>query len=192
VRRSAPIETDEVLVRRAACGDTVALGALYDRYAPLVLTIAARVLSPISEAEDLMQDVFLELWREAPRYDASRGSVRGWILTKARSRALDRRIQTARRRRSIDPGPADACYVTDERIGSERRALREAFEQLPPAQRTVLELVYAEGMSTLEVAEQIGTPIGTVKSRIAYGLARLRERLRVTSPMPRVAPPRDA
>jgi RNA polymerase sigma-70 factor (ECF subfamily) len=189
---SSPIESDEVLVRRAAQGDTVALGVLYDRFAPIVLTIAARVLSPISEAEDLMQDVFLELWREAPRYDPNRGSVRGWILTKTRSRALDRRLQGARRRRSIDPGPVDDHYVTDERIGAERRALREAFEQLPAAQRTVLELVYAEGMSTHEVAEQIGTPVGTVKSRIAYGLARLRERLRIASSMPRVAPPRDA
>lgn len=180
-------------MRRAARGDAVALGGLYDRYAPLVLTIAARMLSPMSEAEDLMQDVFLELWREALRYDPSRGSVRGWILTKARSRALDRRIQGARRRRSVEPfGDGDDHYVVDERIGGERRALREAFEQLPPSQRTVLELVYAEGLSTHEVAQHIGTPIGTVKSRIAYGLARLRASLRVTSTTPRVAPPRDS
>jgi RNA polymerase sigma-70 factor, ECF subfamily len=188
---STVFASDEQLVHRAAHGDTSALGALYDRFAPLVLSMASRLLSPLSEAEDLTQDVFLELWRDAGRYDATRGGVRGWILTKARSRALDRRIKTARQRRAIDPlGPVDGHYVTDDRIGSERRALREAFEQLPPSQRTVLELVYAEGLSTHEVAEQIGTPIGTVKSRIAYGLARLRETLRVTKPVARVAPPR--
>ena len=178
---------------RVARGDAVALGCLYDRYAPLVLAIAARVLSPISEAEDLMQDVFLELWREAERYDATRGGVRGWILTKARSRALDRRIQGARRRRAVAPlGEREAHYLGDERIAAERRALREAFAQLPPSQKTVLELVYAEGLSTFEVAQHIGTPIGTVKSRIAYGLARLRASLRVSSADPRVAPPRES
>ena len=193
VREETATESDVELVRRAARGEGSALGALYDRYASLVLAIAARALSPIAEAEDLTQDVFLELWREAHRYDPSRGNVRGWILTKTRSRALDRRLQGARRRRAADrSGFAEGNYLMDERIGSERRALREAFEKLPAAQRTVLELVYAEGLSTNEVADNIGTPVGTVKSRLAYGLARLRASLRAPSAMATVARPRDS
>ena len=164
-----------------------------DRHAPLLLGLGIKILGNRREAEDLVHDVFLELWREAPRYDQARGGVRGWILSKTRSRALDRRLQWARRKRAVDPLlRGESSYVTDDRIGSERRALREAFEQLPPSQRTVLELVYAEGLSTLEVAAHLGSPVGTVKSRIAYGLARLRASLRVPSAAARVGPPRSS
>lgn len=171
-------EADAELVRSVAKGDRAALAQLYDRFAPILLAVATRILGERREAEDLLHDVFLEVWRQAADYDAARGSVRAWIMIRLRSRALDRR-KSAGVARSV---PLDAAEHVDDRevggedptFGPDRAAIRRALATLPEEQRTVLELGYFEGLSSSEIAARIEAPVGTVKSRVAAALAKLR------------------
>jgi RNA polymerase sigma-70 factor, ECF subfamily len=172
---SAP-EDDGAIIARIASGDRLALGRLYDRYGALVLAVGQRIIGDIREAEDLVHDVFLELWRSAGDYDAARGSVRAWILIRVRSRALDRR-KAPRLMRQV----AVAAEVLGALAGQtapppspDRARVLEALAELPPEQRTALELGYFEGLSSSEIAERVAAPIGTVKSRVAAGLSKLR------------------
>ena len=171
-------ELDDVeVIREAARGEVQALAALYDRYASLLLTLARRMLGDGHGAEDLVQDVFMEVWRRADAYDPARGSVRTWIMVRLRSRALDRlRSATTRREVASDDVAAQraAPEVEDPALSPDRRSVRAALETLPEEQKLVLELAYFQGLSMSEIAEQIGTPIGTVKSRTAAALAKLR------------------
>jgi RNA polymerase sigma-70 factor (ECF subfamily) len=172
-----PEVADAALVRRVAAGDDAALAALYDRYASVMLAIAVRILGDRREAEDLLHDVFLEVWKQAHTFDENRGSARGWLFLRMRSRALDRRKSAAFSRRS-DSAPqqrADAADAPD--VAADREAMRRALAQLPDAHRQALELGYYEGLSSSEIAERLGVPIGTVKSRVARALACLRELL---------------
>lgn len=171
-------DADAALIRSVAKGDRVALAQLYDRFAPILMAVATRILGERREAEDLLHDVFLEVWRQAADYDAARGSVRAWIMIRLRSRAIDRR-KSAVVARSV---PLDAAEHVDERdhggedptFGPDRAAIRRALADLPEEQRTVLELGYFEGLSSSEIAARIDAPIGTVKSRVAAALAKLR------------------
>jgi RNA polymerase sigma-70 factor (ECF subfamily) len=171
----ADLDDVEVLAE-AARGNVRALAALYDRYAALALTMARRMLGEAG-AEDLVQDVFMEVWRRADAYDPARGTVRTWLLVRLRSRALDRlRSATARREvptEDVAPNRA-APEVEDPSLVPDRRAVREALAQLPDDQRQVLELAYFQGMSSSEIAERMGSPIGTVKSRTAAAMVKLR------------------
>lgn len=171
--------SDHELVQRIAGGDRDALAALYDRYAPLLLGVARRLLGDPREAEDLVHDVLLEVWRQAGDFDPDRGSPRSWIFVRLRSRALDRRkaagvirtvpLTAAQLER---PGPDD-----DPSLAPDRARIRRALQALSPAQRTVLVLGYFEGLSSSEIAERIDVPIGTVKSRVAAALRALRDGL---------------
>jgi RNA polymerase sigma-70 factor (ECF subfamily) len=168
-----------------AAGDRSCLAALYDRYAPALLAIGRRILGDRREAEDLLHDVFLEVWRHAADYDQSRGTVRAWLLMRMRSRALDRRKAAAFAKRADLPAPetiADAVGEQhggeDPALGADREAVRRALAQLPAEQRQVLELGYFEGLSSSEIAERVRAPIGTVKSRVAAALSKLRAGLR--------------
>jgi RNA polymerase sigma-70 factor (ECF subfamily) len=170
---------DAKLVAAAAIGDRNALAQLYDRFAPILLAVATRILRERREAEDLLHDVFLEVWRQAGDYDEKRGSVRAWLLVRLRSRALDRR-KSAAATRFVS---GDAERILDEREGGggddpslapDRTKVRKVIATLPDEQRTVLELGYFEGLSSSEIAARIDAPIGTVKSRVAAALARLR------------------
>ncbi len=168
------------LISGAAAGDRDCLAALYDRYAPALLAIGRRILSDRREAEDLLHDVFLEVWRQAGDYDEARGSVRAWLLMRMRSRALDRRKSAVFSKRADLPAPdavADALGEAgeDPALAPDRDAVRRALEQLPAEQRQVLELGYFEGLSSSEIAERVGAPIGTVKSRVAAALSKLRQ-----------------
>jgi RNA polymerase sigma-70 factor (ECF subfamily) len=169
-------ELDDIaLVREAARGQVAALAELYDRYAALLVTMARRMLGDVTAAEDLVQDVFLEVWRRADGFDPTRGTVRTWMLVRLRSRALDR-LRSAQTRREVS---RDDVVVSDEdhdELGTQpdRRVVREALAALPAEQRSVLELAYFQGLSSSEIAAQMGTPIGTVKSRTAAALAKLR------------------
>jgi RNA polymerase sigma-70 factor (ECF subfamily) len=170
-------DTDGDLVRKVANGDRAALGRLYDRFAAILLAVANRIVGEPREAEDLVHDVFLEAWRAAGDYDAARGSVRAWLLMRMRSRALDRRKSPRQTRQvSLAPeampdGPAtgeDPSYAPD------RTRVRRALAELPPEQRAVLELGYYEGLSSTEIAARVAVPVGTVKSRVAAALSKLR------------------
>lgn len=132
------------------------------------------------EAEDLLHDVFLEAWRNAGQFDAARGTARAWLVTRMRSRALDRRRSAGWSRASRpDPAaPEPVAPPVDPTAGTERARLRAAVRGLPPPQRTVLELAYFDGLSSTEIAERLGVPVGTVKSRTAAAMAHLRDALR--------------
>lgn len=167
---------DATLVSGVAAGDRSCLAGLYDRYAPALLAIGRRILGNRREAEDLLHDVFLEVWRQAGDYDAARGTVRAWLLMRMRSRALDRRKSALFARRADAP-PADAASEAEgdnPTLGPDRAAVRRALAALPADQRQVLELGYFEGLSSSEIADRVRAPIGTVKSRVAAALAKLR------------------
>src|SRR5258708_4014998 len=173
---------DVSLISGAAAGDRDGLAGLYDRYAPALLAIGRRILGDRREGEDLLHDVFIEVWREAGDYDESRGSVRAWLLMRMRSRALDRRKAASFSKRADLPAPetiadavGDAHSGEDPARAPDRVAVRQALAQLPAEQRQVLELGYFEGLSSSEIAEPVCAPIGTVKSRVAAALTKLRQ-----------------
>ena len=166
-------------VRAIADGDRECLGLLYDRFAPALMAVGVRILGDRREAEDVLHDVFLEVWRQAADYDETRGSVRAWLLMRMRSRSLDRRKAAGFARvvsldqRGDDPrGAAD-----DPSLMPDRETVRRALADLPPEQRQVIELGYFEGLSSTEIAARIEAPVGTVKSRVAAGLGKLRATL---------------
>jgi RNA polymerase sigma-70 factor (ECF subfamily) len=167
---------DEVLVIAMARGDRAALAALYARHASLLLGLALRIVREKREAEDLLHDVFLEAWRSAKDFDPKRGRVRTWLAIRMRSRALD--LQKSARV-SRNSGDAGLETMVDEAEGAspDHGRVRTALAALGQDQRRVLELAYFEGLSCTEIAERIAIPVGTVKSRIAAGLDRLRSGL---------------
>ncbi len=173
-------DTDDVdLVRALGRGDQAALGFLYDRYSGLLLALGTRVLGNQREAEDLLHDVLLEAWRSAKTYDRQRGTVRAWLCMRMRSRALDRLRSAGRSRVVLDEqgGAMDGVSEEDPSVAPDRRTVRAALAALPSDQRTVLELGYFQGMTSSEIAKHVDIPIGTVKSRVARGLAQLRSAL---------------
>jgi RNA polymerase sigma-70 factor (ECF subfamily) len=158
-----------------ADGDRSALATLYDRHAGLMLGLGLRVLRDRGEAEEVLHDVFVEAFRGAATYDPARGSVRTWLFLRMRSRSLDRLKSGARSRSvplddlTLERAPAPSPSVT----GDERR-LAEVLAQLPHDQRVVIELAYFEGLSSGEISTRLGVPMGTVKSRTAAALSKLR------------------
>jgi RNA polymerase sigma-70 factor (ECF subfamily) len=180
-----PEQGDVALMNGLVAGDRDCLATLYDRYASVLLATACRILGDRREAEDLLHDVFLEAWQKAPDYDASRGTVRAWLLMRLRSRALDRRKAAVFSRRSDAPPPdADDPGLEDPSLAPDRELVRQALGELPDDQRQVLELGYFEGLSSSEIAERVRAPIGTVKSRVAAALAKLRSGLAAVTPLP--------
>jgi len=168
-------------MERVAVGDASALGDLYDAHARSIYSLALRILGNPSDAEDVVQDVFTQAWRQAARYDSRRATVIGWLLMIARSRSLDRlRARQARPDQTIaaplpdlasgDPGQ-EASALTAEDVDR----LRAALVRLGDAARTPIELAYYEGLSQSAIAERLGQPLGTVKTRMRVALAQLRE-----------------
>ena len=172
---------------RVARGDHDALAELYDRHARPVYSLALRILQDRADAEDIVQEAFAQAWAQASRYDAERGAVAAWLLTLARSRAIDR-LRSRRARpdvasrvaKVVDPvdvadrtATPDVALLSAEQIDRVRVALRD----LPALQRVTLELAYYEGLSHAEIAEHLEQPLGTVKTRIRQGMIRLREAL---------------
>jgi RNA polymerase sigma-70 factor (ECF subfamily) len=166
---------DQATLRRIAAGEAAALADLYDRHTPLLYAVVQRILREPAEAEDVMQEVWLQVWKRPHTYDADRGSVEAWLITIARSRALDRyRSRTSRRRaeeKAPEPQPAK-----DQTSAPPSRVLDDALRDLEDHHRRVLELAYWEGLSQREIAERMASPLGTVKSWTRQGLERLRGR----------------
>ena len=162
------------LLRRLSAGDQSALGELYDLYAGLVNGLALRILRDGSEAQDVVQEVFLQVWRQAARYDPARGSPEAWLCTMARTRALDRLRRLAARREEPEPRLPDAGAAPRPEA---TLAVRGVLERLSAVQREALELAYYEGLTQSEIAERLGQPLGTVKTRIRTAMMRLREAL---------------
>jgi RNA polymerase sigma-70 factor (ECF subfamily) len=167
---------DVALVAAMARGDREALAGLYRRHSGLLLGLAMRIVREKREAEDLLHDVLLEAWRAAKDFDPKRGRVRTWLAIRMRSRALD--LQKSARV-SRNAGDAGLEVVVDERehASPDHARVRTALAALGPDHKAVLELAYFEGLSCSEIASRIAIPIGTVKSRLAAGMQRLRDAL---------------
>jgi len=161
-------------------GDQAALGRLYDRHAAVLLALAETVVKNRLEAEDLLHDVFVEVWKRAGDYDPERGSVATWLRLRLRSRALDR-VRLARISRSspLEDAPASAGASATQETAANGHKLQDAISTLPHEQATVLMLGYFEGLSSSEIAERCGIPLGTVKSRVAAALSKLRAHMGV-------------
>ncbi len=174
---------DQAALARMAQGDPSALAELYDRTARLVFSLALRILQNRADAEDVVQDVFAQAWVQAGRYDTARGAVAAWLLTMARSRAIDRlrsrnaRPETASEARAEDV-PDSAARQDLQLLSAEQvESLRGAVSELPAAQRVALELAYYEGLTHAEIADRLSEPLGTVKTRIRQAVITLRESL---------------
>jgi len=170
-----------------AAGDLKALERLYDRYSALVFSVSLRVLHDRQLAEDVVQEVFLRLWRQPASYDPQRGRFISWLMSVTRNRALDEQRRVSRRLRVEDqeeePGRELQSHDRSDDpqleliLQEQRRAVREAMTRLPPAQRRVIELAYFSGLTQVEIAEQTGDPLGTVKTRVRLAMQKLREAL---------------
>jgi RNA polymerase sigma factor (sigma-70 family) len=173
--------SDEALLSLVAGSDDAALGELYDRFGGVAYGLALRILRDESLAQDAVQEAFLGVWRTADRFLAERAAARTWILTLVHRRAVDLvRREDRRRGEPLEAAPEPAARETvDEEaaVRFQRRVVQEALRQLTPEQREALELGYFGGLTQSELAEQLGQPLGTVKSRMFAGLGRLRELL---------------
>lgn len=188
--REAP-DADAGLVARLLHGDTGALELLYDRYSRPAYALSRRILTDDTLAEDVVQEVFLALWKDPLRYDASRGSFSGWLMAMTHHKAVDavRREESVRRRRTraeeAEPpnGEAAGPSVEDEVWTTlQGDDVRAALKDLPAAQREALTLAYFGGYTQREVATLTGAPLGTVKTRMLAGMRRMRDRLSGLSP----------
>lgn len=185
-------DDDYALMDRLQARDPAAMSTLYDRYSPIVMALCRRGLRDQQEAEDLLLEIFSEIWERADRFDPARGSPMGHVLGIARSRLIDRiRSRRSARRRStatslelhperfesVDGNPREAAIFAER-----QRQTRQAVDRLPPEQREALELAFFDAMTHAEVAEHLGQPLGTVKSRIRQALITLREVLKQLNP----------
>ncbi len=172
--------SDAALVRRVEAGDEAALASLYDRYANLVYSVAFRVLRDRPAAEEILQDIFYQLWRTADRFDPGRGSLPGWLLVAARNRAISR----LRRHNPPADDPARlevALSFNLESAVAQRQAVgkvQQSMQELPAEQRQALEMAYFEGMTHSEIAARTGAPLGTIKSRLRAAVESLRRVLK--------------
>jgi RNA polymerase sigma-70 factor, ECF subfamily len=169
-------EGDSYLLARVERGDEAAMTSLFERYAKLVYSVALRVLRDPATAEDVLQEIFMRVWRHPESFSATRGSLGGWLAVVARNRAID----CLRRRRPTDPVEevtlASTCNLGNE---TERNLMMEKARavvgQLPREQRKTLEMAFFDGLTHTEIAEMTGDPLGTVKTRIRSALAALRK-----------------
>lgn len=170
-------------MRRIAAGDGEALSEAFDLHSPVALGLLVRILGRRSEAEEILQEVFLQVWTQADRYDPGKATPRGWILMLARSRALDRlRRRDASQRREETVAEAETGWVgpvgTARLEASERRnRIASALGLLTPEQRHCIELAFFEGLTHTQIADRLKAPLGTVKSRILLGMGKLRQAL---------------
>lgn len=184
---TAPLQPvpDSALIERMMAGDEQALAALYDRYSGMLFGMLMRILKDTQLAEEVLQDLFMQLWREAGRFDANRGSMTAWLLVMARNRAISRLRRGHRPAIADDPegflldSAPDPANLEDEAARRQLAVrLRTAMAGLPGEQREALELAYFEGMTQTEIAQRTGAPLGTVKSRVRAALQSLKHHLR--------------
>ena len=174
---------DSALVERMMAGDEGALAVLYDRYAGMLFAMLVRILRDTHAAEEVLQDLFLQLWRNAAQFDSSRGSLPAWLLVIGRNRALSR--LRSRGRREVFPGDSEGFSIEavpspanleDEAARAQLvERLRNVMATLPAEQREAVELAYFEGMTQTEIARRTGSPLGTVKSRVRAAMQSLKQ-----------------
>jgi RNA polymerase sigma-70 factor (ECF subfamily) len=163
-------------------GDESALSKLYDRYSPMLFGMLMRVLNDRQAAEEVLQDLFLQLWRNAGKFDSSRGSLPAWLMVIGRNRGISR-LRGRRDREVLEDEEGDfaGTFVSPQNIEDEAarnqvaRTVSTALQQLPPEQRQAVELAYFEGMTQSEIASKTGIPLGTVKTRVRTAMQTLRQ-----------------
>jgi RNA polymerase sigma-70 factor (ECF subfamily) len=175
---------DRALLRGVAAGDNDALRQLYARHNTVLFALALKVLSDRAEAEDVLQEAFVQVWKTAGSFDEGRGKPIGWLIMLTRSRAIDRLRSRKTRSRVTESMARDTVKTSeartpaDEASASEaQRAIRAVLKSLPAEQRSAIEMAYFGGLTQFEIAQQLGQPLGTVKTRIRTGLMRVRELL---------------
>jgi len=181
-----PAEADRKLIRSIGAGSADALAGLYDRYASLVFGLAKRITGQAEDAEEVVQDVFAQVWKQATRYEGSRATVAGWIVMLARTRAIDRlRSRRARpdQAAALDPEGLPPMSTSDpdpEQVAltaEDVRGVQGALQGLPDNQRSLVDLAYFEGLTHAEIAERTGIPLGTVKTRLRTAMMTMRATL---------------
>jgi len=178
-------EETSALITRIAAGDRDAFSRFYDLLAPIAFGLIRRVLRDPEAAAEVLQEVFWQVWREAPQYDSERGSPEAWLVMRAKTRAIDR-LRSMRRRDRTFVAPVDesVAWSSDEPaedpavVAEDRSLVRTALARLPEPQRRVIELAFFDGLTQSEIATRLGEPLGTVKTRARLGLERLRGTLR--------------
>lgn len=173
---SASLEEDSVLLARVRRGDEAAMAVLYDRYSRLVYSVSLRVLRDAAAAEDVLQEIFMQVWRTPESFVSARGSLAGWLSVVARNRSID----ALRRKRPMDqvedvalPAPGSLAEEGERNLLMQRA--RGVLAQLPQEQRKTLEMAFFDGLTHTEIAEMTGDPLGTVKTRIRSALTALRK-----------------
>ncbi len=176
--------TDAALIERIVQRDQTALAALYDRYAGMLSSVLNRILRDRQAAEEILQDVFFQLWRAPERFDATRGSLHGWLLVIARNRAIS---QLRRHNPAAGEELLESTVIstfTAETAASQQQMLgrvKGALENLPAEQRAAVELAYFDGLTHSEIAKRTGDPLGTVKTRLRSAVETLRRSLQTAA-----------
>lgn len=171
--------TDADIISGIINRDRAAFDLLYNKYAQIIFNVCVRILNDVNEAEDVLQEIFLQIWREAAKFDPSRASVKTWLFTIARSRSLDRYRSRKNIQKRLDASAGENLQLIAGNEDLQQKTLLQryvggALEQLPEEQRKVLELSYYEGLTQEEISERLKEPLGTIKSRIRSGLIKLR------------------
>jgi len=174
-----PPDPDSQVAAQLKRGESAAIESLYDRYGRLAYGLAFRILDDRSAAEDVVQEAFVSVWRNAAGFDAGRGGLRNWLLSIVRNRAIDRLRGSARTRTEValetaEPVAGVADVWQSVALHLERKQIKEGFAALPEAQRRTLELAYFGGYTHVEIASQMQVPLGTVKGRMRIGLEKMR------------------
>jgi RNA polymerase sigma-70 factor (ECF subfamily) len=177
-------QQDRDLIQRMASKDATALDAFYERYNRLAFGLILRIVGNRADAEDVLVEVFWQVWQQSNRYDSSRGKPVAWLLTIARTRAIDCTRSSSRHQTTDDPVEAQSAPVATSRredsfvIADTRNAVRRALDGLSEQQKIPLEMAYFQGMSHTEIATALGQPLGTIKDRIRTGMTHLRKALK--------------
>ena len=170
------------LIEKLRRGDKNAFRELYARYSQVVYNLAFRMLRSREEAEEVVQEIFLQVWNKADSYDSERGAISTWIVNIARSRAIDKlrtlgyRDQTTELIEDRVNSKSDFSRIIEDREES-RKIIREALDSLPENQRIAIEMVFFEGLTHIEAAERLKEPVGTIKTRIRLGVSKLKEKI---------------
>jgi RNA polymerase sigma-70 factor, ECF subfamily len=196
---NAAASDDSAIVERLVRGDGAALEELYDRYGRAVYSFSLRMLGDVQSAEELTQEVFVKLWRQAQSYQQSRGAFLTWLLSITHNMAIDEIRRRKRRPLVLDGQDEDGplLILPDTRTDVEHSAwlttlqsyVRDALAEIPAAQRQAIELAYFGGLTQREIAERLGEPLGTVKTRMRLGMLKLRDLLGPLVDLPDVRPP---